>query len=112
MLTSQGLVSKRDLVEAYTFFNLPLGGGAADDERIMNLYQAQSGGLGPEASERARNMLLRIGNARGSQLLINAAQQTIETVQEALAWLGNGIHENTPDDMVITVFAIKVSRLR
>ncbi|KAJ8610423.1 hypothetical protein MRB53_038585 [Persea americana] len=107
MLMSQGIVSRRDLVEAYTFFNLPLGGGAADDERIMNLYQAQSGDLGPEASEKARNMLLRIGNARGSQLLINAAQQTIETVQEALAWLGNGIHENTPDDMVITVFAIK-----
>lgn len=42
-------------------------------------------------------------------MLINAAQQLIETVDEALAWLGSGVDKDTPDDMLLSVFTLKVS---
>lgn len=108
---SEGLYSKRDLAEAYNAFHLPYGGGGADDERILNLFQAQSSDLGQEAGTRARDMLYRLGMARQSRLLINAASQTIETVEEALAWLGNGVDKDTADDMILTVFTLRVGCL-
>ena len=36
-----------------------------------------------------------------------SSQQTIETVDEALAWLGNGVDQTTADDMILTVFALR-----
>jgi hypothetical protein len=109
MLESKGLVSRRDLSEAYRYFNLPADGGAADDDRIYNLFHAQHGDLGPQEQERAREMLGRIGRRRGSKLLTNAAMQTIETAQEAYAWLGNGLGPETDDSFVVTIFSLRVS---
>ncbi|QIX00141.1 hypothetical protein AMS68_005658 [Peltaster fructicola] len=107
VLESQGCITRHDLREAYSFFGLSQGGGGADDDRILNLYQAQQPDLSAEAAEKSRVMLGRIGTARGSQVLMNASTQSIETVEEALAWLGNGVGKETSDDMLTTVFAIK-----
>jgi ubiquitin carboxyl-terminal hydrolase 25/28 len=109
MLESKGLVSRRDLSEAYRYFNLPADGGAADDDRIYNLFHAQHGDLGPQEQERAREMLGRIGRRRGSKLLTNAAMQTIETAQEAYAWLGNSLGPEADDSFVVTIFSLRVS---
>lgn len=110
MLESKGLVSRRDLSEAYRYFHLPADGGAADDDRIYNVFQAQHADLGTQEQEKAREMLGRIGRRRGSKLLINASQQTIETAQEAYAWLGNGLGPETDDSFVVTIFSLRVSQ--
>lgn len=110
MLESKGLVSRRDLSEAYRYFHLPSDGGAADDDRIYNMFQAQHADLGAQEQEKAREMLGRIGRRRGSKLLINASQQTIETAQEAYAWLGNGLGPETDDSFVVTIFSLRVSK--
>ena len=109
MLQSSGLVSRRELSEAYRAFDLPVNGGGADDDRIMNLFQSQVSDQGQVGQERLREMLGRIGRFRGSTYLINASQQSIETVADAYAWLGNGLNEQSDDEMVTTVFAIRVS---
>lgn len=109
MLESSGLVSRRDLSEAYKYFGLPPDGGQADDARIFNIFHAQHADLGAPGQEQAREMLGRIGKQRGSKLLTNAAQQTIETAEEAYAWLGNGLDATTDDAFVVTVFTIRVS---
>jgi hypothetical protein len=112
MLESKGLVSRRALSEAYKFFDLPADGGAADDDRIFNIFQAQHADLPTEHQERAREMIGRIGRRRGSKLLMNASQQTIETAQEAYAWLGNGLGPETDDSFVVAVFSLRVSQTR
>lgn len=111
MLESKGLVSRRDLSEAYRYFGLPAEGRQVDDDRIYNIFQAQHVDSGTQAQERAREMLGRIGRQRGSKLLINASMQQIETAQEAYAWLGNGLTPEVDDSFVVTVFALKVSLL-
>jgi ubiquitin carboxyl-terminal hydrolase 25/28 len=110
MLESKGLVSRRDLSEAYRYFHLPSDGGATDDDRIYNVFQAQHTDSGVQEQERAREMLGRIGRRRGSKLLMNASQQTIETAQEAYAWLGNGLGPETDDSFVVTIFSLRVSQ--
>ena len=110
MLESKGFVSRRDLSEAYRYFHLPSDGGAADDDRIYNVFQAQHTDSGVQEQERAREMLGRIGRRRGSKLLMNVSQQTIETVQEAYAWLGNGLGPETDDSFVVTIFSLRVSQ--
>ena len=110
MLESKGLVSRRDLSEAYKYFDLPADGSAADDDRIYNIFQAQHADLGAQGQEKAREMLGRIGRRRGSKLLLNASQQTIETAQEAYAWLGNGLGPETDDSFVISIFSLRVSQ--
>ena len=110
MLESKGLVSRRDLSEAYRYFHLPADGGAADDDRIYNVFQAQHADLGAQEQEKAREMLGRIGRRRGSKLLLNASQQTIETAQEAYAWLGNGLGPETDDSFVVSIYSLRVSQ--
>lgn len=111
-MESKGLVSRRDLSEAYKYFGLPPDGGQADDDRILNIFQAQHADLGVQGQEQAREMLGRIGKQRGSKKLTNAAQQTIETLEEAYAWLGSGLDASTDDAFVVTVFTIRVSSPR
>jgi ubiquitin carboxyl-terminal hydrolase 25/28 len=109
MLESKGLVSRRDLSEAYRFFNLSSDSSSVDDDRIFNLFQAQHADSGVHGQERAREMLGRIGRSRGSKMLINASQQTIETVEEAYAWIGNNLGPEADDSFVITMFSVRVS---
>lgn len=110
MVESSGLVSRRDLAEAYRFFDLPSNGGGADDDRIYNLFQVQHQDHGPQAQEKAREMLGRIGKHRASNMLTKAALQTIETAEEAYAWLGDGLGPDADDSFVVTVYTIKVCR--
>lgn len=42
-------------------------------------------------------------------MLINASQQTIETVEEAYAWIGNNLGPDADDSFVVTMFSVKVS---
>ncbi|OQO08017.1 hypothetical protein B0A48_06810 [Cryoendolithus antarcticus] len=104
---SAGLVSRRDLREAYRTFGLPTNGGGADDERILNLFHAQHTDLGAQGQENLREMLGRIGRARGSSTLNNASRQSVETIEEAYAWLGNGLGPQSDDSMVTTIYAVK-----
>lgn len=108
ILASQGYYSRRELLEAYHYFGLSQD---ADELRIMNIYQARQSDLSSAEAERAREMLYKIGTSCGSRLLMNTAQQKIETVDEALAWLGNGVDKDTTDEALLNVLAVRVSQI-
>lgn len=105
-MSSQELISRRDLTAAYR--HLDISPSEADDDRIVNLFHSRQSDLGKQAQEDARAALYKIGVARGSQRLINASRQTLETYDDALAWLGNGVNKSTPDEGLIAVVTIKV----
>lgn len=105
-LASQDLVSRRDLKVAYDTLRID---PSETDERVLNLYYVWISDIGAEAQENARQALYKIGLVRGSQQLINTAQRVMETYEDALQWLGNGVDKATPDDMLLSIVPIKVS---
>lgn len=104
VLQSEGLVSRRDLRSAYSQLNIPIHEAhAANDERILNLFQVRVSDLSPSAARESREALATIGLYKGSERLIKAAMQTMETYQDALEWLGHSVDATSPDDMIIAV---------
>lgn len=106
-MSSQDLVSRRDLSAAYRYLDIEQG-DHVDEERIVNLFHSRQSDLGKQAQEEARQALYKIGVSRGSQRLINASKQTLETYDDALTWLGNGVTKDTPDESLLAVVATKV----
>ena len=111
MLQSQHIVSRRDLSAAYRSLNITVAESKTIlDERIIEKYQAQLPDLSPASQEEARGHLYKIGVARGSDRLIKASRQSVDTYEDALNWLGNGVNKETPDEGILAVLSIKVSR--
>lgn len=108
-LQSQDLVSRRDLSAAYRFLNITAWEAKSiSDERIIEKYQAQQPDLSAQSQEEARAHLFRIGVTRNSTLLLNASRQSVDTYEDALSWLGNGVNKDTPDEGLLAVYSIKV----
>ena len=108
-LESQDIVSRRDLSAAYRYLNIQPGDAKElSDERVVQLFQAQQPDLGATAAEEARRALYKIGSFRHSQLLINASRQSVDTYEDALSWLGNDAKEDTSDDTILALLAVKV----
>lgn len=109
-LQSQDVVSRRDLSAAYRYLNIH-GSDASKlaDERILELFQAQQPDLGPVQADEARQALYKIGSSRQSRILINASQQSVDTYEDALSWLGNGASKETSDDALLAIVGVKVS---
>ncbi|KAK5130073.1 hypothetical protein LTR08_002506 [Meristemomyces frigidus] len=109
-LSSQDVVSRRDLSAAYRFLNIhPPEAEVLSDERIVELFQAQQPDMGLTAAEEARQALNKIGTARRSQLLINASRQSVDTYEDALSWLGNGASKDMPDDTLLAIYTSKIA---
>lgn len=104
-LASENIVSRRDLSAAYRALGVA---SSESDERVLNLYHVLISDAGSAQQDDARQALYKIGLARGSQRLIKAAQQTMDTYEDALAWLGNGASKDTADDMLLSLVALKV----
>ena len=110
-LQSQDIVSRRDLSAAYRFLNIsPLESKTVPDSVIIERYQAQQPDLSAASQQEAREHLYKIGVSRKSTLLLNASRQSVETYEDALSWLGNGVSKNTSDEGILAVFSIKVGR--
>lgn len=108
-LQSQDIVSRRDLNAAHSFLGISrVDAQNVSDERIIELFQARQPDLGVAAQEEARTHLYKIGLSRNSARLINASQQSVDTYEDALSWLGNGASKASTDDGLLAIFAIKV----
>ena len=73
-MASQGLVSSRDVEEAYNYF--AIGTRAAPllvDEHILGIFQSRLADSGPGQEAELRKRLRIIGQARGSATLLDAA---------------------------------------
>ncbi|KAI5361757.1 putative ubiquitin specific protease, UCH repeated domain-containing protein [Septoria linicola] len=107
-LESEGSISRRDVAAAYRFLDISAADAKADDDRILNLFYVRISDSGTEAKEEARRALRKIGIARQSQRLVNTADEVLETVAEALDWLGNDAKVDTPDDILVVIAATKM----
>ena len=109
-LQSQHFVSRRDLTAAYRFLNIaPHESKTISDAAVIERYQAQQPDLGVASQQEAREHLYKIAISRNSTPLLNASRQSVETYEDALSWLGNGVNKDTSDEGILAVLAIKVS---
>ncbi|KAK3677353.1 ubiquitin-specific protease ubp2 [Recurvomyces mirabilis] len=110
LLQSEGLVSRRDLAAAYLSLGLqrPTGEQIVSEQHILSSFQARQANVSPATAAELRQALYKIGQHRDSKMLMNASQQTVETYEDAIAWLGNDVNEGTPDDIILVIAATKM----
>lgn len=106
VLQSQDLVSRRDLRAAYRFLDVK---EQDTDEHIANKFSARQSSSAAHAQDENRQALGRIGMARQSQRLLKASKQELETYEDALSWIGNGVDKTTDDSMIQTVLLVKTN---
>lgn len=110
MLESQDTVSRRDINAALSAFSiLPREKDHISDQNIINRFQALIGDQSAPAQQQSRDHLFKLGIYRNSSILINASRQSVDTYEDALTWLGNGVSKDTPDDALLAVYNLKVS---
>lgn len=102
LLQSQDLVSRRDLRAAYRFLDVKQ---EDTDEYIVNKFNARQSNCGSQAQEENRQALGKIGMARRSPRLLKASKQELETLDEALSWLG--ADRTTADGYIETLLTLK-----
>lgn len=111
MLESQHAVSRRDVNAAFSAFNILFRERAAiTDQEIIDRFQAHIADQAPAAQQRSRENLYKLGAYRSSKALISASQQSVDTYEDALTWLGNGVTKDSADESLLAVLQVKVSR--
>ena len=107
ILASQGILSKRDIADAWRGIGIePTHGPALTDEIIINQFRSRLADVAPAQREEQRRHLKTIGIARGSESIQREASESIDTYEEALSWLD--LDASQPDDFVVTMFSLKV----
>lgn len=104
MLESQGLIGQRDIDEAYQFLDIDK---TADDAYIVSKFRSRYDDTGPSMRPHMKHMLQRLAQARGSSVLQDAASDTLETYEQAIAWLG--AHPDQADDVMVVLHTTKVA---
>ncbi|KAF1970373.1 ubiquitin C-terminal hydrolase-like protein [Bimuria novae-zelandiae CBS 107.79] len=109
ILASQDLVTRQEINQAYRTLAIdPSHVALLSDVIITEQYKARLSDIGPAQLEEAKNALRVIGIARDSDLIKRTASSTIETYQEALAWLNLPDSAVASDDMVTSMFTSKL----
>ena len=115
--------SGQDIAEAYKYLNITPN-DFTSDQYIINAYRSRLEDTSASNQPQLKQMLLRLGNARQSQRLLDAATDgkttvdkvncahsltwtAMETYEQALAWLG--AEASWPDESILTLHTAKVS---
>ncbi|KAF1843760.1 ubiquitin C-terminal hydrolase-like protein [Cucurbitaria berberidis CBS 394.84] len=106
VLASKGLTTKTALEFAYQYFNIdPSHAGVISDEHIIGCFKALLPDISSSQADEARKQLRVLGDARNSDKIRVEASDTIETEEQAFAWLE--LDSGTTDDFIQTMFSIK-----
>lgn len=110
LIASQGVVSRQELTQAYRTLGIDISHvHALSDEIITERYKSRLPDIGPNQVEEAKNALRVIGVARNSELIKRTASGTMETYEEALAWLNLPNSEVASDEFVTTMHSSKLA---
>ncbi|KAJ4300678.1 ubiquitin-specific protease ubp2 [Kalmusia sp. IMI 367209] len=110
ILASQGLFTREEVLSAYRVLGIdPAHAHALSDEIITNQFRSRLSDIGPNQVEESRKALRVIGNARNSEGIKREASSSIETYEQALAWLDLEDNETSTDDFVISMVALKAN---
>ncbi|THW59191.1 cysteine proteinase [Aureobasidium pullulans] len=106
-LASQNVLSKKDIDQAYKALGIdPDRQKTVGDEEIIGIYKSRWSSSGPTGRSDLKVALRTLGNARSSRPMLDAAADTVETYEQALAWLD--ANESQADDTIIALYGVKV----
>ncbi|KAI9888630.1 MAG: ubiquitin-specific protease ubp2 [Vezdaea aestivalis] len=104
---SEGAIGRKDIANAYESFSLNPNSTSLTDNDIINAFRNHMDDSSKEQEPTLRQRLHVIGCARNSKEILSFANKTIETYDDALAYLDAS--KDTPDDFVVAVAASKIS---
>ncbi|KAF2707431.1 cysteine proteinase [Pleomassaria siparia CBS 279.74] len=106
-LASTGQTNRHEVISAYKYLGIdPAHAPVLGDDHIVGIFRSRLLDIGPAAAEESRRQLRIIGNARGSDVIKQVATETIETYEQALAWLD--LTRDQSDEFIGTMYAVKV----
>lgn len=105
-LASQDCVSRKDVDKAYRYFGIdPSHRSFITDDHIIGVFRSRLSDMGPSLANDLRKHLRTIGQARNSDTIKGASNDTIETYEQAISWLQ--LDEHHEDDLVRTMYSVK-----
>ncbi|TIA31590.1 cysteine proteinase [Aureobasidium pullulans] len=97
----------KDIDQAYKALGIdPDRQKTVGDEEIIGIYRSRWSSSGPTGRSDLKVALRTLGNARSSRPMLDAAADTVETYEQALAWLD--ANESQADDTIIALYGVKV----
>ncbi|KAF2838591.1 cysteine proteinase, partial [Patellaria atrata CBS 101060] len=106
-LASSGQIGREEVLKAFAYLAIDSKHNTAlSDDNILGHYRARLRDTPESKVGELQQMLRIIGRARNSELIIQAATNTVETYEQALTWLD--AQETTPDDFIGTLYTLKV----
>lgn len=106
LLESQGVIGQKAVLEAYQYLGfdpkMPI-----TDQEILDRFRSRMQDTGPSAQPALRGMLKRLATIRQSAALTDAADDVVETYDQALAWLG--AMSDYPDESILTLYTSKIT---
>lgn len=107
MLASNGVTSKRNLDNAYRYFGIDSNhAGVIGDDHIIGTFKARLDDISPSQVEEARHQLRILAAARSSERIKAAADDVVDTEEQALAFLN--LETGATDDFIQTMYTVKV----
>ncbi|KAF2758157.1 cysteine proteinase [Pseudovirgaria hyperparasitica] len=106
ILASQGQVNRKQVRQAYKYFNIDPDMSQTSDTFIINQYRARLADVSSNQERDMREMLRILGSARQSNEILHEASNSLETYAQALSWLD--VQDNIADEFIVTMATIKL----
>ncbi|KAG9858946.1 cysteine proteinase, partial [Aureobasidium melanogenum] len=104
-LASQNTLSRKDINQAYKALGIePRFQENVDDEEIIGLYKSRWSDSSTAGQSDLKIALKTVGQARNSRYILDTAADTVETYEQALAWLGADATQ--ADDTIVALYGV------
>ncbi|KAG9658654.1 cysteine proteinase, partial [Aureobasidium melanogenum] len=104
-LASQNVLSRKDIVQAYKTLGInPDFQENVDDQEIIGLYKSRWSDSSTAGQSDLKIALKTVGQARNSRYILDTAADTVETYEQALAWLGADASQ--ADDTIVALYGV------
>ncbi|KAK8186701.1 hypothetical protein BC567DRAFT_259913 [Phyllosticta citribraziliensis] len=105
---STGTVSRKDVAEALKYFDFDIADvDKLEATHIIGSFRARLSDIPARQVPEARQMLAKIGSYKDDKDIFDAANDSIESYDQAISYLG--ISSDTPDDFVASTATVKQS---
>ncbi|KAG9845755.1 cysteine proteinase, partial [Aureobasidium melanogenum] len=104
-LASQNVLSRKDIIQAYKTLGInPDFQENVDDQEIIGLYKSRWSDSSTAGQSDLKIALKTVGQARNSRYILDTAADTVETYEQALAWLGADASQ--ADDTIVALYGV------
>ncbi|KAG9538908.1 cysteine proteinase, partial [Aureobasidium melanogenum] len=104
-LASQDTLSRKDINQSYMALGIePRFEENIDDEEVIRLYKLRWSDSSTAGQSDLKIALKTVGRARNSRYILDTAADTVETYDQALAWLGADATQ--ADDTIVALYGV------